>query len=140
MDTPDDVSASRYEEHSINALITGTTQLQNAIVALTESVGLLLRRDRVTRRLAVVAVAAVVSVLAVVGITAKVWTTTYVTQKEQTQTRTRVLCPLYTLMVSSVDPAKKAALTPAQVRALQVIQDGYDALECKSLTPTPPPH
>lgn len=142
MDTPADggsTPATPGEARFIEELIAGTTSLHDAILGLTTSIGLLIQRDRVTRRLVYVAVVAVVAVLAVLGITIKVWTTTYVTQQQQSQTRTRVLCPLYSLLLASFDPAQAQALTPAQRSAYQVIHDGYTTLGCVGVPATAPP-
>ena len=60
----------------------------------------------------------------------------YVTAQQQAQTRVKVLCPLYTLLLAvASDPVRLAAL-PASQRAradvaIQVIRGGYTALGCK---------
>lgn len=63
----------------------------------------------------------------------------YITASEQARTRVRVLCPLYSLLLASVDPAKRDALPPAQQtvydHTVQVIQDGYRTLGCQPALP-----
>jgi hypothetical protein len=64
----------------------------------------------------------------------------YVTTQQQAQTRVRVLCPLYTLLLASVDPAKRTALPPTQRlvydHTVQVIKDGYLTLGCTPALPS----
>jgi hypothetical protein len=64
----------------------------------------------------------------------------YITAQQQAATRIKVLCPLYTvLLASSADPARLAAMTPAQraqlAASVKVIRDGYTTLGC--LPPLP---
>lgn len=64
----------------------------------------------------------------------------YVTAQQQAQTRVKVLCPLYTLLLASVnDPARATVMTAAQraqvAVAVQVVRNGYTALGC--LPPLP---
>ncbi len=58
----------------------------------------------------------------------------YTTSQQQAQTRVRVLCPLYTLLLASVDTSKRNALPPTQQavydHTVKVIRDGYNALGC----------
>lgn len=67
----------------------------------------------------------------------------YMTQAQQAETRVRVLCPLYTLLLASTaDPTKRAALPAAQRvqydASVKVIKDGYTALGCRPALPTAP--
>lgn len=60
---------------------------------------------------------------------------TYVTQQQQAQTRSKVLCPLYAVLLSAaLDPSRTAALSPQQKATLdanvRVIRDGYATLGC----------
>lgn len=68
---------------------------------------------------------------------------TYITQQEQQATRVRVLCPLYSLMLASVDPKARAAMPPAQQKVydhtVQVIRDGYGTLGCQPQLPPATP-
>lgn len=62
----------------------------------------------------------------------------YVTAQQQAETRVRVLCPLYTvLLAAATDPTPRTPGTPEQqarvARAVQTIQDGYKTLGCPPL-------
>lgn len=64
----------------------------------------------------------------------------YITSQQQAQTRVKVLCPLYTVLLASVsDPNRATAMTPAQraqvAAAVQVVRDGYTALGCLPALP-----
>lgn len=63
----------------------------------------------------------------------------YITQQQQAETRVRVLCPLYALLLTSVDPAKRAALPVDQQKVYDttvgVIQKGYGTLGCQPPLP-----
>lgn len=67
----------------------------------------------------------------------------YVTTQQQADTRVRVLCPLYTLLLASVDPAKRGTLPAAQRlvydHTVQVIKDGYNTLGCTPALPAVTP-
>ena len=68
---------------------------------------------------------------------------TYITQQDQQATRIRVLCPLYTLLLASVDPKARAVMPPAQQvmydHTVRVIRDGYGTLGCEPTLPTAAP-
>ena len=61
------------------------------------------------------------------------------TQRQQSQTRTEVLCPLYSFPLASVDPARRAALPAAEQKIydaeVRVIRDGYAVLGCQPVLP-----
>lgn len=62
----------------------------------------------------------------------------YTTSQQQAVTRTRVLCPLYeVLLAAAANPAPQATATPEQKarleKAVKTIRDGYTTLGC-----TPP--
>lgn len=64
----------------------------------------------------------------------------YVTSQEQAQTRIKVLCPLYEVMLASTtDPTKRSSLTPAQQKqydaSVKIIKDGFVTLNCPTSTP-----
>lgn len=67
----------------------------------------------------------------------------YVTAQQQAQTRVAVLCPLYEVLLASVDPAKRAQLPPEQQAkydaAVLVIRRGYTTLGCQPPLPSAMP-
>lgn len=151
-----DVLASTIEGlMSAITTLTATFETNSALTAenteyLQRKIAALDRADRRRKRSIRWAFATIAADLMVTSVGAFIWYTqaetnrkvqaslkaTYVTQQQQAQTRTRVLCPLYTvLLAASDDPARIATLTPArkaQFEAnVQVIRDGYTTLGCK---------
>lgn len=68
----------------------------------------------------------------------------YTTTQQQTVTRVRVLCPLYTVLLAAAsDPSRAETLSAAQRAAfdrnVQVIRDGYTTLGCQPPLPGAPP-
>jgi hypothetical protein len=68
----------------------------------------------------------------------------YTTSQQQAITRTRVLCPLYqVLLASAQDPVRVAALTTQEKKTFEanvrVIRDGYVTLGCQPPLPETPP-
>jgi hypothetical protein len=68
----------------------------------------------------------------------------YVTAQEQAETRVRVLCPLYeVLLAATASPSPQSQTTPAAraqyLAAVKTIKDGYTALGCRPALP-PSPH
>ncbi len=64
----------------------------------------------------------------------------YATSQQQAQTRVKVLCPLYTvLLTSAADPARRAGLSVAGQKqfdaSVQTIKDGYATLGCQPPLP-----
>ncbi len=64
----------------------------------------------------------------------------YATSQQQAQTREKVLCPLYTvLLTSAADPARRAGLSTAGQKqfdaSVQTIKDGYATLGCQPPLP-----
>lgn len=62
----------------------------------------------------------------------------YITQQQQADTRVRVLCPLYTVLLAAAkNPQPGAVGTPEQKArfdaSVKVIQDGFAALGCDPL-------
>lgn len=57
----------------------------------------------------------------------------------QTDTRAKVLCPLYELLLASVTPQARAASGDPEAydHTVKVIQDGYDALHCDEIAQAP---
>lgn len=63
----------------------------------------------------------------------------YITQAQQAQTRVRVLCPLYEVLLGvASDPARSTGMTEAQqarsAAAVKVIEEGYATLGCPPLS------
>jgi hypothetical protein len=131
----------------IDRLTTTATNLQTSVNTLT-------RRMRVTRRRTVWIAFSVLLDFALTIALATVLSgqadtnrrvreslaQNYTTAQQQAQTRIKVLCPLYTiLLASATDPARAVAMTPAQRAQLavsvKVVRSGYTALGC--LPPMP---
>jgi hypothetical protein len=62
----------------------------------------------------------------------------YVTSQQQAQTRVKVLCPLYEVLLASASvqpPAPNSTVEKARADAIKTIKQGYVALECQPKLP-----
>ena len=106
------------------------------------------RRRKVAIRVAFATIAAdlIVTIIGLVVLHAQAETShkiretlraNYVTQQQQAETRFKVLCPLYSFVLSLAKPDVRASLPPDQQKIfdeeIRVFHDGYITLKC-----TPP--
>lgn len=66
----------------------------------------------------------------------------YITQQQQSDTRVRILCPLYSVLLSSASTPPNPPLSPAAQKirnaSVKTIKDGYITLGCQSALPKAP--
>lgn len=118
--------------------------LRDEVAGLHDAMNVLVRRSRRLRRMVIVTVisltldaALTVATGVVVHSLQRQGDQIQAQQAQTTATRHKVLCPLYTLLITATaDPSRRSQLAPdkrpAYDQAVMVIRQGADALNCAS--------
>lgn len=147
-----------FGEGRMDALAVGAEELTESLRALNENMTRLEGRDKTNRRIITVLAGFVVLKLVTIIVLIVVLVDlnganhrirdslrqSYVTSQQQAQTRIKVLCPLYSVLLASIGSQPPSGNVGSALRkqydaSVKVIRDGYAALDCASSTPSAAP-